>query len=403
MYHGLRITSVVNGLEQNMRLVLFIVSILIAYGSLFPFQFVMTDFQGTDILSWLFTFNQRTTRGDILGNILLFLPLGFFGALGIASYERTKRHWLTFLLIGVGVFYAILLQALQLFLPSRIASSLDAVANLIGLLLGIVVVKIMATKKVSQWYSSEQVSLKISIPVMLCACWLGFHWFPFIPSLTWAQIEFSLRPLYHWHLLSPFLLADKFIAWSLFWFFIDKAFPFPILNRYRWGLLLLILFFQLVFVRNLMDLNVLFAAILSIIFINQVRRIRIDYCVVILLVWLFARGWYPFALSDNVQDFNLTPFSIFLSGSMWMNSYLLFENLFCYGAFCYFCFIWLRDWGWVALISFFSLLIIEFGQMWFIHDTAELTDPLIILFLSYGFSQLILSHPSSSKTIVTSV
>ncbi len=386
-----------------MRLVFLIVTLLIAYGSLYPFQFSALDWPNFEALSWLFHFEQRTTRGDILGNVLLFVPFGFFGALCVEQGNKNFHRWYIVLLIVSGFIYAIVLQLMQLYLPSRIASPADAWANLAGLLAGVIIVNLLNSQLMVRCYRTDRVTSRIAIPLLLCTCWLGYHWFPFIPSFDWAQIEFSFRPLTHWHLVSPFLLLDKFIAWSLFWYFWEKLMPVPVKPWQRWLLLCVILLGQVILVRNLMTLNTLAAAIVSIFAIRFTRQFTPSHLAFILLTWLMIRGWFPFALNEQAQGFSITPFASFLKGMMWINSYVLFENLFYYGASCYFCFRWLRNWHKVAVVMTLWLLTIEVGQIWLSHDSAELTDPLIALFLVLGFAHLHQTHSQPSQPIVNKV
>ncbi len=384
-----------------MRLVFFIVSLLIAYGSLYPFQFVMLDGSKLGGLDWLFTLEQRTTRGDILGNVLLFVPFGFFGALCVEQTNKARHFWYTGLLILVGFVYSIFLQVMQLYLPSRIASPMDAWANLAGLLTGVAIVKLLSSRFMARCYQTDKVTSTIAIPLLLCASWLGYHWFPFIPSFNWAQIEFSFRPLTHWHLVSPFLLVDKFIAWSLFWYFFEKLMPREVKVWHRWCLVLVILLGQIILIRNLMSLNTLAAALVSIVVLRYTRQINKGNLAFILLAWLMIRGWYPFSLGEQAQGFSITPFASFVKGMMWINSYVLFENLFYYGASCYFCYRWLLDWRKVSIVMTLWLLTIEVGQIWFSHDSAELTDPLIVLFLSLGFAHLHRGKLNQPNPLVT--
>ncbi len=55
---------------------------VIAYGSLYPFQFHIPMNGIGPVSTFLATWNERPGRGDFLANILLYLPLGFFLLLG---------------------------------------------------------------------------------------------------------------------------------------------------------------------------------------------------------------------------------------------------------------------------------------------------------------------------------
>ena len=93
---------------------LLLTAAFIVYGSLYPFSFV----DPSDI-SWahLFAGNWWTgSRGDILADISLFIPYGFFGALYLRG---SGTAWPSVLLLLAGILIAVVLQVAQIFLPDR--------------------------------------------------------------------------------------------------------------------------------------------------------------------------------------------------------------------------------------------------------------------------------------------
>ena len=77
-------------------------------------------------LAWL------VNPGDVVANVLLFVPLGFLFRLA-ARASAQKGHWPT---IGAALLVSATLETLQLFLPGRYPSPVDVLSNTLGAGLG---------------------------------------------------------------------------------------------------------------------------------------------------------------------------------------------------------------------------------------------------------------------------
>lgn len=108
---------------------------LIAYASLFPFA-GWRD-QGLSPLAYLQApWPQYWTRFDLLSNLLGYMPLGFLLALAML---RMRWRWPSVLLAGAAAAaLSLWLEALQTYLPQRVASNLDLGLNAAGGLAGAV-------------------------------------------------------------------------------------------------------------------------------------------------------------------------------------------------------------------------------------------------------------------------
>ncbi|MBV9153781.1 MAG: hypothetical protein JO204_18600, partial [Alphaproteobacteria bacterium] len=56
-------------------------ALVIAYGSLYPFDFYVPGTGPGPVQALLKSWEDTPGRGDFLANLLLYMPLGFFGAL----------------------------------------------------------------------------------------------------------------------------------------------------------------------------------------------------------------------------------------------------------------------------------------------------------------------------------
>src|SRR5258708_32007229 len=72
-------------LDKNLAIVTSIMIAVILYGSLYPFEFRMPDEGPGPVAALLRTWAHRPGRGDFISNVLLYLPLGFFGVLALRT------------------------------------------------------------------------------------------------------------------------------------------------------------------------------------------------------------------------------------------------------------------------------------------------------------------------------
>ncbi len=381
-----------------MRFIFVLIVILIGYGSLYPFNFHEAHLSNINFLQWLFNWEHRTTRGDILGNVLLFIPFGFFGALSLRK-QLQKNFWFWSLLFIVsGVSYALFLQVLQIYLPSRVSTSGDALFNLLGLMLGFCFSVFIASRHLAHWLDNDNLVAHLSIPLILCICWLSYQLFPFIPSLDFQEIKNSIKASINLRSLNLWDITDRLILWTVFWYCLDKTHLIKINTWKAIGFLVGLYVIELLIMHNHMSLNSLIAGLCSCFIIFKLNRIPHQWLTLLLICLIVVRGLYPFHFRDDAVVFQWMPFIGFLEGSMWRNSYVLFEKLFIYGAAYYVMTEWIGDKRksilWISCI----LLIIEILQVWIINRTPEITDPILAILMGVGFMRL--SHVSKRKTLL---
>ena len=85
---------------------------VITYGSIYPFNFEPQHLDAAAIQRFLETCCKGLNRGDILGNVVLFLPFGFLGMIsGNVKASRSQRIWLV---CTTGAALALALQVAQI-------------------------------------------------------------------------------------------------------------------------------------------------------------------------------------------------------------------------------------------------------------------------------------------------
>ena len=104
------------------------------YGSLYPFDFSLGALGNVDMAMFLTDWRLFSSRGDLLGNISLFLPYGFFGMLAVRREQSRSARFVA--LAVFRLFVAEWLQFLQFALPSRDDALGDVIWNAAGLAIG---------------------------------------------------------------------------------------------------------------------------------------------------------------------------------------------------------------------------------------------------------------------------
>ncbi|MEQ1838375.1 MAG: VanZ family protein [Candidatus Nitrotoga sp.] len=118
-------------------------ALFILYGSLSPFTGWQD--QGLNFLEVMSVpLHLQYTWFDFTINLLAYLPLGLL--LGLSFHTRLVATWCVLLTLLCAMGFSATMEYAQMYLPSRISSNLDFVANSLGALTGILLVVIMTTR-----------------------------------------------------------------------------------------------------------------------------------------------------------------------------------------------------------------------------------------------------------------
>ncbi|HET9844004.1 MAG TPA: VanZ family protein [Gammaproteobacteria bacterium] len=138
---------------------------------------------------------------DIIQNLLLYIPLGFFAVFAFRNPRRSP--WLALLAAFIiSCSMCSLLEFLQSFNPARVPSALDIMLNTLSGVFG----GILALLFYNEWikslhFLSEEVlfpiSLRQPIPLlglMIILAWGLYQWYPFLPSLHPEHLQYGFAP-----------------------------------------------------------------------------------------------------------------------------------------------------------------------------------------------------------------
>lgn len=354
------------------------VAALAAYGSLYPFRFAAPTSFAAAWGDFVRSPHWWTSWSDVLGNVLLFVPIGMAIHASAPARWRAARPMALALAIAAG--FALALQIGQIWVPSRSAALSDVVWNTVGCLLGVVASPVL----VRLWQRAGVRGLGgRAMPLVLVGLWLLAELAPLVPALNWQGIKDALRPLrnpdaFSWSLAlasaartlalgtaigalrngrgaSPLLLAAVAATAIAKPFVVGQALTAEDLAGYGAGFAL-----WLVVAHRRADTVAIAAATL-------------------LFVTYSLDELRPFTLAPRTNPINWIPFSAVLGTMSAANLAAIFRSLFTFSAL-----LWLvcRDGGmhkttaaviaaWVALL--------EIAQQWIDGRSADMTEPVLAL------------------------
>jgi hypothetical protein len=357
--------------------ILVVIAALISYGSLYPLHFTVPDLHAEAWRKLFGDWSMWTSRGDVLGNVALFVPFGCAGVLTLAMQASLSIRIVAILLISF--FLALVLQVAQIYVPERTASLADIFWNLVGSGVGIVAGVLMGNQPYAQWRRARTENV---VPQTLIALWLFAELLPFVPSLDLQSIKNSVHAFLH-PTIAPeqlvFHAAGALIAaWALT-AIVREA-------HLRWWVLVVaavVIVGKIIIVSCTLDVSTLLGLALGFggwWLMRRWQEPKRSTALLITLLVAYAFGaLMPFELRESPEPFNLIPFAGLLRGSMLLNSKALAANLYLYAGILGL----IRMNGNSAVPSSIALAILvaifETLQTYLIGRTPDITEPLLVL------------------------
>ncbi len=115
------------------RIGLLFYMLLVVYASWYP----LSGWRDNGLLPWSYLFEHMPrywTRFDFAANVLGYIPLGALAVLALYPMLRTLPALI--LTLVCGLLLTVLMEAVQTYLPTRVASNLDVLTNTLGLAIG---------------------------------------------------------------------------------------------------------------------------------------------------------------------------------------------------------------------------------------------------------------------------
>jgi hypothetical protein len=189
-------------LGRNYAIVTFGMALVIAYGSLYPFNFSLPAAGPGPVRALLSTWANKPGRGDFLSNILLYTPLGFFGALTFTVRIRPVSRFFAAILLGAAL--SISMELTQYYDIGRDTDATDVYANVLGTALGALGGVIFGGP--SRWPPISALTL-YRIPALLIVAWAAYRLYPFVPTIDLHK---------YWNTLKPLVFTPRASGYDLF-------------------------------------------------------------------------------------------------------------------------------------------------------------------------------------------
>lgn len=359
---------------------------LIAYGSLYPFNFKPDAIAGGVLqalreLSW-----ARAGRGDRIANVLLYLPLGFCLFLWLA--RRLRRDVSVIVAAICGSLLSLSIEVAQVYISSRVPSLVDLTLNALGTLLGAGIG--IAWGTIGGWMHLPTRSEKVTrdpSAALLIGLWLLWRLAPFVPHLDLGKLKSALRPLFN-----PQIEIGAVLIWLTYWLVVSQALSTLVSRPHLLEALLLLI--ASVLVGRLVVANQAFvpAELLALILLLPIvvlmyrmtyRPKRLALIGPILIVFVFER-LAPFNFTDAPANFDLWPFlhwfdAGFSASLLAVDWPAFFGLLFLFGAL-----LWVIRYSGVSFNIAAGVLLLlvsatEVLQLWLPDRSGSLTDPVIAL------------------------
>jgi glycopeptide antibiotics resistance protein len=360
------------------RILFLLCAAAIVYGSLYPFTFAAEWPSAAALRDFIASWDDVPSRGDVLGNIVLFLP---YGLLGRFIWEARRVAW-------SGLLLAALLQAAQFWVDGRLPQLQDVLWNGVGLTAGLLLARLTVVRRGLQAGTTRA---GWSPPMVLTAFWIASIAAPFVPTIDLSQLLAGLKPL----LRDPRLDLPHAFQATAAWLAVGCLTQEVLSGRSAQRLLLLGLatlsvVLELAIVGNALlpaEALGLVAGLLLWFWRGERTAARRSIAGLLLLGSVLWRGLHPFIFGDDPGPFLWLPFSGALIGAMLVNLKAILAKVFLYGAS-----IWLLQgrrgrFGATTAATAAVTLAVEVGQAWTRRGIAEITDPLLAIALG-----LILAH-----------
>ena len=330
------------------------IAAIIVYGSLFPFDFHAGARPEGPLRYLLSTWNSRAGRLDLILNVILYLPLGFFSVQAVRGRPLTRLLLVT--VVGIGLSTS--MELIQFYDRSRVSEMTDVYSNAAGALLG-------AICGIAQcrWAPGQP------FVVLMIGCWLSSRLFPHAPAPQAAPLGL-LRHLVMWLVVG--LMLESLLGSA----------------RARLAILALVpavLGMRMLVTGSAPDVQEISGAMLavllwsSLLFRLPLRGALVAACFVALVA---EQALEPFIFQHPARAFGLIPFRSFIQAPIETALRVFLEKAFTYGAL-----LWLivragSPLGIATLASAALVLGLRLAQIYLPGRSAEITDVVMVLLLA---------------------
>ncbi len=353
-----------------------VITLLIVFGSLYPFSFSLESAEALARSGWLP--RAGTTRSDVAANVLLYLPFGACLAWLLAPRTGGALAALAATLIGAALSFVI--ETAQLYETRRVSSLADFACNTAGAFAGACLALAIARTRRNLQTSRFAGFLHHPVAAALLLSWVGYRLAPFAPAFDPAEWAAAFGAL---SLGGTFAVA-AFLAHAIAWLAIlavsDRLAPGRALALAS-GAMAAVLAGRVLFADMALEREELAGMAASLALarpLTRLSRARAALLVAAALFLLVAwTGLWPFDFRLAPDRFAFLPFGESLAQYRAANLTDMFLRCFTNGAL-----VWLLVQAGRPVLAATSLgagavFAVELLQTWLPGQTAEITDPLL--------------------------
>lgn len=363
----------------------------IVYGSLYPFT-LRAPSAGGMVLAlppppWAM---PPGGRGDILANLLLYVPFGLLTALALPARLPAGLRLAVAGLSGAALSLGI--EVAQLSIAGRTSSSWDVLCNTLGMLAGAVLALVGGARGLDRRRLVAE-----PVAALLVLAWLAYRFYPYVPALDLQAWRDNLKPL----LLDPTLDLVRALRLAVSWTAVVLLIEAATGDRRHGPPLALLglagaLAAEIVIPgkRLTLDETAGIALALPAWALFRGRRWTAPVMAALLMGVVLAERLEPFAFQPfPLRPFGWVPFGSLIGGSLEAGMQAVLQKLFLYGALLW----WLVRAGLplpVAVVGETVLVLAaSMAQLFLVDRSAEVTDALLVV--SLGLAWRLLPDPAA--------
>ncbi len=149
-------------------------------------------------------------RGDLLANLILYVPLGFFAAACLSA--QLARKWALVLTILLGAMLSCSVELAQLYIPGRTSSVWDVYLNTAGSFVGALAAVAGGAGLFSAALGHRSRKAEPFVMLLVLA-WLGYRLYPYVATIDLHKYWSSLKPLVLTPTFEPFRSLRLAVLW----------------------------------------------------------------------------------------------------------------------------------------------------------------------------------------------
>jgi glycopeptide antibiotics resistance protein len=361
--------------------------LVILYGSLYRFDIQPDLALGDAVRHLLQSWDRLTRPSDVIANVLLYVPLGFFFA---RTFRFLPAKVVVPFTVAFGGILSVAMELVQYHIRYRHSALSDVYSDTFGALLGAcagVLVR-AAPARFIRWKWD-------TFALLLLVSWMGSRLYPYVPVIDLHKYWDAIKPL----VLAPRLDATNTFSHLAAWLGVAMLLEAVIgvrNSRFALPALFALLTAARVFIAEIvLAPPEIIGGLGAVLLWNAALSFtphRTVFVAAIFAATVVLQALEPFQFLERPRRFSWIPFRSLMGGSLRIAVVAFLEKVFAYG-----CLVWLLircGWPWLRATAAGAVLVLllRLAQMYLPGRSAEVTDVLILIIMA-GIMRLTADSP----------